>query len=536
MSQPPDDNNPDNDDALQREINEHLARAAQLQAQLRQRRADGNDSNNSAPSLPVPAAPVPNAPANGQPTGISAADLAAFDAAADAAFAHFIREQEQQLLRNQQHQPQHQQQQPPAPPAAPQAPPNNNAVPPVAPNALVPQVPAAPAAQVAAKARGRPPRAPPAGQPINARMGTLRIDVPRYANGQPVSSSAWVFVYRGGGLRENLDDDNEPENGNGGPPPFSYIALQGEVGAQGGDHWQGYIEFENRYSADQIRAMMNTFGWDSSHLYLRPRWGTQEQAIKYCKKDDTRDPNPRKQFRELGVKHAPSAAQAPGAVEAAIIGGMNEEDVMKAFPTYYMKHSAGISRMCARLQQPPRWRKVEVHILWGPTGTWKSRTALDICEKETGDLPYVRRLSSGVSVTDLNLYKGQTHYVWDEFNPYKYPLDELLPDTDGNPLTRNQKYGSVHVQWTTMFITTNIDPAIWYRDANPEHLGAWRRRCPPSNWHHFKTASETTMPPEARRFLEWWPKRKNAEDAIKVLMSDKRERDTRVPVPVTTTA
>jgi hypothetical protein len=282
--------------------------------------------------------------------------------------------------------------------------------------------------------------------------------------------------------------------------------------------------------------MMNAFGWDSNHLYLRPRWGTQEQAITYCKKDDTRDPNPQKQFRELGVKHAPSAAQAPGAVEAAIVSGMTERDVMMNFPSYYMKHSAGIARMCSRLQKPPRWRDVEVHILWGPTGTWKSRTAINLCVKETGALPYVRRISSGVSVTDINLYDGETHVVWDEFSPAKYPLDELLPDTDGNPLTRNQKYGSAHVQWTTMFITTNIDPRTWYEHANPEHLGAWRRRCPPENWHHFKTASTTNMPPEARRFVEWWPTRKNAIEAIKVLMSDKRGRDERVPIAVSNQA
>ena len=387
------------------------------------------------------------------------------------------------------------------------------AVPPAAvPHQQQAAAPAAPPAgkKRAGKAPGRPNQRAAAGaNPIHSRMGVLRIDVPRYANGQPVKSAAWVFIYRGG--IDPPGDPNHPELGNGAPAPFSGICMQGEVGPQNqGFHWQGYIEFDDRYTALEVRRMMEDFGWDANRLYLRPRWGTQQQAIDYCRKIESRADQelyPDTLFREAGSWHQPSAAAAPGAVEDAIKEGMSEKEIMQRFPDYYLRHSSGIARMCQKLTPRERWRKVEVHVLYGKTRTGKTRTAIDCSMDDTmdeknpdGKLPYIKRLTKD-GATQWDLYDGEEYVIIDEHIWQRYPLFDLLADTDGTFLSRNMKYGTAHARWKYVFITSNIDPNTWYKDASPEHYEAWLARCPRSHWHNIDS------PEAARRFREWWPTR-----------------------------
>ena len=384
------------------------------------------------------------------------------------------------------------------------------------PPAAVPpqQQPAAPAAAPAGKKRAgkapaRPNQAAAGPNPIHSRMGVLRIDVPRYANGQPVKSAAWVFVYRGS--VEPPGDPQHPERGSGAPAPFSGICMQGEVGPQNqGFHWQGYIEFDDRYTALEVRRMMEEFGWDPNRLYLRPRWGTQKQAIDYTRKEETRadqTEHPGTEWREAGTWHQPSAAAAPGAIEEAIKAGMSEKEIMARFPDYYMKHSSGISRMCQKMAPRERWRKVEVHILYGRTRTGKTRTAIDCCMDDTideqhpdGKLPYIKRLTKD-GATQWDLYDGEEYVIIDEHIWQRYPIEDLLADTDGTFLSRNMKYGTAHARWKYVFLTSNVDPNAWYSNATKEHYEAWLARCPKSHWHHIDG------PEAAKRFREWWPRR-----------------------------
>lgn len=48
-------------------------------------------------------------------------------------------------------------------------------------------------------------------------------------------------------------------------------------------HWQGYCEFSCQLRLGEVKKL---FGDNS--LHLEPRWGTQDQAISYCTKTDTR--------------------------------------------------------------------------------------------------------------------------------------------------------------------------------------------------------------------------------------------------------
>lgn len=47
-------------------------------------------------------------------------------------------------------------------------------------------------------------------------------------------------------------------------------------------HWQGYIELVKAVDLSTVKKIL-----DCNHVHLEPRRGTQEQAVAYCKKEDT---------------------------------------------------------------------------------------------------------------------------------------------------------------------------------------------------------------------------------------------------------
>ncbi len=76
------------------------------------------------------------------------------------------------------------------------------------------------------------------------------------------------------------------------PIPFDvekmdYLVYQKEVGRNGTPHFQGYCEFKTK---KRLAAVKELLGGDSVHI--ERRMGTQEAAIRYCKKDDSRVAGP----------------------------------------------------------------------------------------------------------------------------------------------------------------------------------------------------------------------------------------------------
>lgn len=66
-----------------------------------------------------------------------------------------------------------------------------------------------------------------------------------------------------------------------------YIYQEEECPSTKRRHWQGYIEFKDKQSIRGIKLLFNDMT-----IHLEPRKGTQEQAIAYCSKLDTRIKEP----------------------------------------------------------------------------------------------------------------------------------------------------------------------------------------------------------------------------------------------------
>lgn len=65
-----------------------------------------------------------------------------------------------------------------------------------------------------------------------------------------------------------------------------YVVFQREKGeVQGTEHFQGYIELKAKKTLHAMRSLLE-------RAHLEPRKGTQQQAIDYSKKEDTRIDGP----------------------------------------------------------------------------------------------------------------------------------------------------------------------------------------------------------------------------------------------------
>lgn len=104
------------------------------------------------------------------------------------------------------------------------------------------------------------------------------------------------------------------------------------------------------------------------------------------------------------------------------------------------------------MKQKPRNHDVVVHVLQGPTGTGKSKWAMDHYPDA-----YWKQRSNW-----WDGYAGHETVVIDEFYGW-LPFDLLLRVCDRYPLLVETKGGQVQFVAKTIIFTTNQLPAQWYR-------------------------------------------------------------------------
>lgn len=67
------------------------------------------------------------------------------------------------------------------------------------------------------------------------------------------------------------------------PPPMTYLMGQLELSAEGNQHWQLYGESEKPMNLKKWKTLLG-----ANHAHIQSRRGTQEDAIKYCQKLESR--------------------------------------------------------------------------------------------------------------------------------------------------------------------------------------------------------------------------------------------------------
>lgn len=297
-----------------------------------------------------------------------------------------------------------------------------------------------------------------------------------------MQSRNWCFT-----LNNPLDEEY-PEKWNN--EAIKLIVYQVEMGENGTIHLQGYLELVGSRKISYLKGLNGRAHWEA-------RIGTKQQALKYVTKEDTRLLSPKGWIKGLeewitcdngdlnyfwkelhlleemnGKKQERSSTndkllkiQSALAEGSASIENIADEE----FELWCRYYRAFEKYTC--LKTKPRNHPVEVHIIYGPTGTGKSKWAM---EQFPG--AYWKQRSKWWD----GYFKHDT-VVIDEFYGW-LPFDLLLRILDRYPLLVETKGGQMQFIAKTIVITSNKLPNQWYTDGSC-YFAALARRI--THWHYM---------------------------------------------------
>lgn len=121
----------------------------------------------------------------------------------------------------------------------------------------------------------------------------------------------------------------------------------------------------------------------------------------------------------------------------------------------------------AALKIANRSWKTQVHVLWGITGTGKTRFVHDQIQDSTFWSPGDYQWFDG--------YIGQSIVLFDDYRG-EYPLQLLLKLLDRYPMSVPVKGSFTSWCPKKIYITSNVDPDWWYKDADSRSIAALKRR------------------------------------------------------------
>lgn len=236
----------------------------------------------------------------------------------------------------------------------------------------------------------------------------------------------------------------------------------------GTEHLQGYIVLT------QPRRLV----WMKKNLpraHLEKRQGTHAQAVRYCSKEDTRISNPILYPSSLSledllqcVEKENSTLSNLNVMKTMIDNGKSDLDLADFDFLNWVKYNRGLTAY-RLLKSQPRDHDMHVAVYQGPTGTGKSKAAMELYPGA-----YWKQRSNW-----WDGYENQKVVILDEFYGW-LPFDLLLRLCDRYPLLVETKGGQRQFVADTIIITTNAMPNSWYKNCYfPSFI---RRVC---EWHIF---------------------------------------------------
>lgn len=212
-------------------------------------------------------------------------------------------------------------------------------------------------------------------------------------------------------------------------------------------HVQGYAEFNDKVS---IKAVQLKLGIGNAHC--EPRRGTQSDAVAYVNKVDSRVHGP----WSFGSRARQGERVDLLAVCNEISAGASLKRIREEFPTQYVCYRRGLRDMHSDhlLAGSRSFRRVEVHVYYGDTGTGKTRKAIE----DAGSDYYI--LDQGDKLW-FDGYEGESTLIIDDYYGWiKY--GKLLRLLDGYQFRCEIKGGFTYANWTKVVFTSNKPPDEWY--------------------------------------------------------------------------
>lgn len=223
-------------------------------------------------------------------------------------------------------------------------------------------------------------------------------------------------------------------------------------------HLQVYVELKNPRSVKSVsKAFMNA--------HVEPRSGSQQQAIDYCSKEDTRLNGP----YSWGIPNAQGSRTDMALFISAIRDGSSVTSMLDDHASNILRYGRGMDRIRSIIP-PPRRPNLVLIFYYGVSGAGKSYKA----HFQWPDAYTYTDNSNGW----FDGYDNQKVVIMDEFSGLT-PLPLMLKLLDPYPHRMPIKGGFVPIYADTIVFTTNTVPQhLYYGDP-------WSRRVKGSHQEHF---------------------------------------------------
>lgn len=269
-------------------------------------------------------------------------------------------------------------------------------------------------------------------------------------------SKYWCFTFN------NYTDEDEENLRTWFKNTTSYATYGYEVGECGTPHLQGYFELHSKRRFRTIKNLLSHAKLDRMHLELRR--GTAQQASDYCHKEDLEAGY---FFGELSVSKQGSRTDIED-LKRDLMEKKSLRNIAEEHFGSFLRYQRGILAFRNVVSDQRMW-EVDVQVLWGPTGTGKTRRVYETVEN-------LSNLYSHDGGPWFDGYDGQEEVLFDEYSGSYFSLCYLLKLLDRYPLRVPIKGGFASFVPKRIWITSNYPPEEWYPNAKQEHVNAMLRR------------------------------------------------------------
>lgn len=242
-----------------------------------------------------------------------------------------------------------------------------------------------------------------------------------------MSSRNWVLTFN------NYSDADWNVMVNMASACAKYAILGKEVGESGTPHIQGYIEFKNAHTLDQLKRKADKAHWEK-------RRGSQAEARNYCMKDGN--------YWESGefVENQPGKRTDIELVRTLVKAGTPMSQICEVATSYQSIKTAEV--LFKYMEQKRNW-KPNVKWFWGKTGTGKTRKALEI-------LPNAYMTMANLKWWDG--YSGEEDVIFDDIRPMDIQFNFLLRLLDRYQVRVEFKGGSREFLARNIIVTSPNHP------------------------------------------------------------------------------
>lgn len=221
----------------------------------------------------------------------------------------------------------------------------------------------------------------------------------------------------------------------------TYLTYGFEKGTQESTkHIQGYVELPRPQRFSYIKKRL-------PRAHLEIRHGSRTQARDYCHKED---PKP----FEYGIWKPDKQGMRNDlvAVKRKIDEGVSEEVIADEHFNTWCRNYRAFERY-RNLKNKKRCTEKKVIWIYGPTGTGKSKKAMDLAPDAYWKPPETKWFDG---------YAGESTVILDDFRPSWFSFSYLLRLLDRYPMSVENKGGSVPWVPTTIIVTCPSHPDELY--------------------------------------------------------------------------